>query len=190
MQQPLQITFRNMDSSPSLEAQIRRRADELEQFFGRITGCRVMVEAQHRHHHQGRLFHIRIDLTLPGSEIVVSRDPAEHHAHEDAHVAVADAFDAARRQIEDKARRMHGQTKQHEEASVGTVSSLIAEAGYGFLITAEGDEVYFHRNSVASGGFNRLAVGDKVHFVVHPGEGEKGPQASSVTLLGGRRDEG
>jgi len=104
MQQPLQITFRNMDASAAIEDDIRDKAGKLEQFCDQIMGCRVMVEALHRHHHKGHLYHLRIDLTVPGHEIVVSRDPAKHQAHEDPYVAVRDAFDAARRQLEDYVR--------------------------------------------------------------------------------------
>ena len=104
MQVPLQITFRHMDSSPALEARIRQRADELEQFFGRITSCHVTVECQHPRHQQGNLFEVRIDLNVPGREIVAGHDHGMNHAHEDAHVAVRDAFDALRRRLEDHAR--------------------------------------------------------------------------------------
>jgi ribosomal subunit interface protein len=184
MQVPLQITFRNMESSDALEERIRQRAAELEQFYDRITSCHVMVEAQHRQHRQGHLFHVRIVLAVPGAEIVVGRDPAAHHAHEDAHVAVRDAFDAARRQLADHARRFRGQVKIHAEPGVAKVASLMAEDDYGFLLTPDGEEIYFHRNSVPNDGFDRLEVGAEVRFTVHPGEGDKGPQASTVVPLG------
>jgi ribosome-associated translation inhibitor RaiA len=86
MQTPVQITFRNLDTPPAAEAKVRERVEELEQFYDRITSCRVVVEAPNRHHREGRLYHIRVDLKVPGSEIVVKRDPAEHHAHEDIYV--------------------------------------------------------------------------------------------------------
>jgi ribosome-associated translation inhibitor RaiA len=105
MQLPLQVTFRGMEPSETIEARIRQRAEELDHFHGRIMGCRVVVESAHRHHRKGRIHHIRVDLTVPGGEIVVNRDPPEHHAHEDIHVAIRDAFDAARRQLEDHLRR-------------------------------------------------------------------------------------
>jgi ribosome-associated translation inhibitor RaiA len=104
MQLPLQITFRGMAPSPAVEAQIRERAGELDRFFDRIMACRVVVEASSRRQHQGNLYHLVIDLTVPGREIAVRRDPPEHQAHEDIHVAVRDAFDAARRQLMDHAR--------------------------------------------------------------------------------------
>src|SRR5271165_6763920 len=113
MQLPLQITFRHMETSGAVAARIRERAEELARFFDRITSCRVVVECQHPRHQQGNLFRVRIDLKVPGREIVVGRDPEAHHAHEDAHVAVRDAFDAVRRLLEDYARDRRGDVKMH-----------------------------------------------------------------------------
>ena len=106
MELPLQISFRGMSKSPATETLIRERAAKLERFHDRITACRVVVEAHHRHQHKGRLYHVRIDLTVPGREIVVAREPADDHSHEDIKVAIHDAFDAARRQLEDYVRVM------------------------------------------------------------------------------------
>lgn len=104
MKLPLQISFRGMDTSPATETLIRERAEKLERFHDRITGCRVVVEAHHRHQRKGRIYHVRVDLTIPGHEIVVGRERDEDHSHEDITVAVRDAFDAARRQLEDRVR--------------------------------------------------------------------------------------
>jgi ribosomal subunit interface protein len=184
MQEPLQITFRNLDASPAVEAKIRERVEELEQIYNRITSCRVVIEESNRHQRQGRLYHIRVDLRVPGREIVVKRDPSAHHAHEDIYVAVRDCFDAVRRRLEDHARRQRGDVKAHETPGHGKIATLIAEKGYGFIDAVDGTEVYFHRNAVAGDGFNKLVVGDEVRFVVHPDEGEKGPQASTVVRSG------
>jgi ribosomal subunit interface protein len=179
----LQITFRNIDASPAVEAKVRERARELEQFFDRIVSCRVVIEAPKRRRH-GDLFHISVDLKVPGKEIVVKRDPPEHHAHEDIYVAVRDCFDAVRRQLEDHARRWRGDVKAHEVPAHGKVASLMAERDYGFIDASDGTEVYFHRNAVANGGFEKLSVGDEVRFALQPEEGEKGPQASNVVAIG------
>jgi cold shock CspA family protein len=179
----LQITFRNVDASPSVEAKVRERARELERFFDRIVSCRVVIEAPKRRRH-GDLYHIRVDLKVPGKEIVVKRDPPEHHAHEDISVAVRDCFDAVRRQLEDQVRRQRGDVKAHEVPAHGKIASLIAEGDYGFIDASDGTEVYFHRNAVANGGFEKLTVGDEVRFSLHPAEGEKGPQASAVVPVG------
>ena len=76
MQLPIQITFRNMDSSPAVEARVREEAEKLSEFYDGIMGCRVMVEIPHQHRQQGKRFHIRIDLTVPGGEIVVNHEPS------------------------------------------------------------------------------------------------------------------
>lgn len=117
MELPLQVSFRGFPSSPSIEEYVRAHATRLERFHDRIIACRVMIEAPHRHHHQGKIYHVRIDVTVPGDELVVTRDPAEHHAHEDVYVAIRDAFDAARRRLEDQARRQRGAVKAHEPSA-------------------------------------------------------------------------
>ena len=108
----VQITFRGMEVSPSVEAQVRRRADELFQFSDRITACRVVLEAAHRRHRQGMIYNVRIDLTVPGGPLVIDREPGEDHAHEDMRVAVRDAFDAARRRLQDHMQKLDGRVKQ------------------------------------------------------------------------------
>lgn len=187
MQLPLQITFRHMASSPTLEARIRRRAAELERFFDRIISCRVVVECRHRRHQQGNLFGVRIDLTVPGREIVVGRDPAARRAHEDVHVAVRDAFDAARRLLEDHARAGRGEVKLHAVPDHGRIARLLPDRDGGFILAADGNEIYFHRNSVAGGGFERLDIGDEVRFVAQHAESADGPQARTVVPLGKHR---
>ncbi len=183
MQLPLQITFRHMEPSPALEARIRQRAEELERFSDRITACRVVVECAHHRHQQGNIFEVRIDLTVPGNEIVVGREPGVNHAHEDPHVAVRDAFDAARRVLEDHTRRRRGEGKTHAVADHGRVARLLPDRDCGFIETAAG-EIYFHRNSVANDGFDKLEIGTEVRFVAQEGESPEGPQASTVVALG------
>ena len=110
MQTPVQITFRDMEPSAAVESHIREKAARLEQYYDRIMSCRVMVEAPHGHHHQGRLNQVRIDLGVPDAALVVSH---EHHhrdsAHEDVYVVIRDAFNAMQRQLEDYARKRCGQ---------------------------------------------------------------------------------
>jgi ribosomal subunit interface protein len=138
MQMPLEITFRNVPPSPALEADIREKAAKLEAFYARITSARVVVETPHRQHRQGKLFHVRIHVHVPGRELVVSRQPAAHQAYEDVYVAIRDAFDDARRQLEDYARETRGVVKTHSPSAHGRVVRLHAEDGYGFIETADG----------------------------------------------------
>jgi len=181
----VQISFRGMETSPSAEAQVRHRAEELDQFSDRLGTCRVTLEASHRRHRQGMTYNVRVDLAVPGGKVVVNRDPGEDHAHEDLHVAIRDAFDATRRRLQDHMRRLDGQMKQHEAPSIGHIVRVFAERDYGFLETEAGEEIYLHRNAVRDDGFDRLKVGDRVRYVLDPEEGDKGPQASAVVPLGG-----
>ncbi len=186
MQTPLEIVFQGMNSSFAIEERIRKEAEKLERYHSRITACRVVVEAPHRRHEKGNLFNVRVEITVPGRPpIVVRRNPAENHAHEEPYVALRDAFDSARRQLQDITRKQRGDVKLHEEAPRGTVIRLLPDEGYGFIERGDGLEVYFHRNSVIEAGFDSLAVGDEVRFAEE--EGEKGLQASTVHPTGGRR---
>ena len=115
MQTPLKMNLGTLAGSTALEALIRRKAAWLERFHDRIVSCHVTVEAPHRHHHRGRQYIAHIRLTVPGGEIVVSHD-ARGKGHEDPYVAVRDAFDAARRQLEDFARVRRGDVKAHRVA--------------------------------------------------------------------------
>jgi ribosomal subunit interface protein len=184
MQLPLQITYRHMESSPAVESRIRERVEELERFFDRIVSCRVVVECRHPRQRQGNLFRVRVDLKVPGREIVAGRDPAAHHAHEDVHVAVRDAFDAARRILEDHIRENRADVKTHAVPEHGRIERLLPDRDCGFIMSADGTEIYFHRNSVAGGLYAALEIGDEVRFVAKEGESAEGPQASTVVPLG------
>jgi ribosomal subunit interface protein len=178
MRLPLQITFRDMPPSKAIEAKIRERATKLDRFFDGIMACRVVVEAPHARHHKGKLYHVRVDLTVPNNELVVTRSHGEDHAHEDVYLAIRDAFRATQRQLEAYSRRLRGDVKAHEEAPEGRVVRVFREEGYGFIAAAAGYEVYFHKNSVVDGAFTKLDVGSGVRF--HEEPGENGPQASTV----------
>ena len=182
MQIPLQITFRNLEQSDFIEGNIREKAEKLERFADKITSCRVVVEAPHKHHHKGGIYLIKIDITLPGKEIVVKHHSDEHHAHEDVYVAIRDAFDIARRQLEDYTRQRRGEVKTHETTPHGRILELFPYQDYGTIQTADSREIYFHRNSLINESFDKLEVGMSVRFSEEMGE--NGPQASSVQIEG------
>ena len=177
MKLPLQITLRDVPQSDAIQDTIRKKAEKLNQFSDRIMSCRVLVEAPHRHQHKGVLYNVRIDLTVPGSELVVKREP-----HEDLYVAIRDAFDAARRRLQSFSRRRRGDIKHHEVPPHGTVVALDPDRDHGFLRTPDEREIYFHRNSVLNGGFEQLEGGSEVRFAEE--DGDEGPQASTVTMVG------
>jgi ribosome-associated translation inhibitor RaiA len=123
--EPIQISFRNMDVSPALEEEVRSRVAWLDPFYPGILGCRVVLEIPHRHRRRGRRLHVRIELSLPGEDVVVNHEPSPDTAarsasrksdevdsrHKDAYVVIHEAFDVARRRLEDVARRRRGDVK-------------------------------------------------------------------------------
>jgi ribosomal subunit interface protein len=104
MKLPLEITFRNVSRTDAIEQRIRSKAAKLDRFFDRITGCRVVVEAPHKSHNKGNTYHVRIELSVPGDELVVNRDPQDQE-HEDLQIALRDAFAAAQRRLRSYVRR-------------------------------------------------------------------------------------
>ena len=183
MQLPIQITFRDMEPSDAVEANIRERATRLDRFYDHIMSCRVVVESPHAHHHKGRLFQVKVDVTVPDGELTVNHGHHhKDHSHEDVYVAIRDAFAALRRQLEDYVQKRRGKTKRHEPPAHGRILSMEPDGDYGRIETPDNRVIYFHRNSVLNSGFDRLDVGSEVRFVEEPGD--SGPQASTVAPVG------
>src|SRR5437016_59406 len=138
---PTEITFRNMRHSDAIETTIRKMAAKLSKFYPVILSCRVMVETAHGNHTRGRLYHVRVDVRVPEAELVASAEPAPEHRHDDIYVAIHEAFDAVRRELEDYARRRRGQVKLREAPARGRVVKLFPRRGFGFVGTRDGGEV-------------------------------------------------
>ena len=186
MEVPAQIDFQGMHPSDAVRASITSHIAALEKRFGRITACRVVLKAPGEHHRTGGLFEVNVWLALPdGRQIAVDRTPSRDERHADPAYALNDAFKRTRRRLQDQVRRLQGAVKVHEEQPIGTITRMDAEKGFGFLQTGDGRDVYFHRNSVLDGDFDRLEIGTRVLFVEQ--QGEKGPQASTIKLLGRHR---
>lgn len=117
METPLQVTFRNIPRSEALEAKIRDRAQRLERHFDRIIGCRVAVEEVSPRRRKGNHYSVRVDVSVPGAELVAGHDRQEHHAYSDVYVALRDAFDAVDRQLKDYAQRQEGRSKTRDAAT-------------------------------------------------------------------------
>lgn len=113
MQTPLKISFKRVEPSDALREMIRERVNWLERYYNRITRCEVVVERPHRRHQQGNLYKLKILIDVPGDQLVIDHNPDERHAHEDPYTCVHDAFDHARRRLEDYARRQRHEVKHH-----------------------------------------------------------------------------
>ena len=203
MQLTPSITFRGLADTAALEAEIATRLRKLETFYHRIMNCRVLVELVQQHHANGNHYHVRIDLTVPGEEIVVSHEASlrgmaqnieagtirkasePDPERKDVHIAIRQAFDVARRRLQDFARRQRGSVKTRSLPNHGRVARLVPGDEQGYIEADDGREVYFHRNSVLRNAFDRLIVGSDVAFAEE--RGDKGPQASTVRLLHPRR---
>jgi ribosomal subunit interface protein len=175
MKQPLQIIFHGMEVSAAVEEAARTKAAHLDRFASDIMGCRVVVDLLQKHQHHGRPFGVRIDLTLPGHELVVDRVQ-----HEDVYVALREAFDNMKRQLEDVVRLRRGDEKQHPRELHGEVVRLNGPEGFGFIRTPDGDEYYFGSDNLASGRFDQLEEGTSVQFITDPVA--QRPQARRVSL--------
>ena len=182
MQTPVEIDFQDLIGTSDVRDSIEQHVAKLEQRFGRITACRLIVKGPGGHHRTGP-YDVNIKLALPdGREVNVGRTPQADERYSDLTFAINDAFKRARRQLQDQVRRLQGQVKHHEAEPLGTVRHLDSSGEFGFIEAADGHDVYFHKNSVLEGAFGRLVVGSHVSYFEEPGE--KGPQASTVKLLG------
>lgn len=181
MQKPVEIDFKGFDGSDAQMFAIQKHLAEVERRFGGIISGRVFVKAPDKHHRKGAPFEVSIRLKLPGGrEVDVSRTTGADERSASFNFALGEAFRRAERQLNDAVERMQGEVKAAVEQPVGTVTRLFDD--HGFLETADGLQVYFHRNSVVKGGFAKLVPACRVSFVEQ--QGERGPQASTVKRLG------
>ena len=179
---PLQINFRNLDTSVAAKAKILEKLDRLRRFYPSIQSCHVAIEQLHRQHHQGNHFHVRIHLKAPGHELVSGSEPDENHAYSDLYIAMRDAFDAMGRQLEDLVRHQQGHVKHHEQRPHGHITEISPDKTFGRIASVDGRWLYFHRNSLIGEDFDQLQVGTPVYYVEDLGD--EGPQASSVYPVG------
>jgi len=172
--QPVQITIRDLPNSLALEDHIRRKAEKLSQLCRKINSCRIVITIPQKHKHQGKLFCVRIDLTVPGKELAVNRK-----MDEDVYVAIRDAFLALEKRLETYECKRRGYVKKHNSSIRGFISKLFADQGYGFIQGTDGNEYYFSLSNVAHPDFGHLKLGDGVEFLGIPGS--EGAQAHRVT---------
>lgn len=182
MQVPLEVTYRDVEKTEALETLVREKVAKLEQVCDRLNSCRVAIEKIHDRPSSGSPYRVRIDMTVPGQELVAESNPGEGVQYIEVQPVIRDAFDAARRQLKEISERQRNRVKTHEAQDMtAIVAKIFRDEGYGFIKTFDDREVYFHRNSVLHDDFDRLEVGTGVHFFLE--DGEEGPQASTVKIV-------
>jgi cold shock CspA family protein/ribosome-associated translation inhibitor RaiA len=188
LQVPLEIAFHNIESSAWAEQEIRARVADLEKLYDRLTSCRVRIDQRAKDRSGTIPPVVHIELGIPGrSDLVVSHEPdhlLRKYRHPDLHKAINEAFRIAARQLVDLKGQRDGRSKDaHHDAgnqSLGQVAEITPEQDFGFLMTKEGGLLYFHRNSLLNGDFDRLERGDEVHY--NEDMGDTGPIATKVRV--------
>jgi cold shock CspA family protein/ribosome-associated translation inhibitor RaiA len=183
MQVPLNVTFRNVRKDAAIENLIQKQSAKLERVCDYIVSCRLAVEKPQEHQKSGNSFRVRIDVTVPPEhELVVIREAGEGDLHEQLPTVIRDAFGAMRRRLKKLVEKQRGDVKSHPAQEVGgLVVRLFREQGYGFIQSSNGQEIYFHKNSLPANDFDRLEIGTGVQW--HEEQGDKGPQASTVRII-------
>jgi ribosomal subunit interface protein len=183
MQITPEIIFHDVDRSEWIENYIVERLARLERFAGGITRCHVTLAQEVASHTKGNRYSVMVEVRVPPQhDLAVKKQKEIRDMPNQLPALINLAFGAIERQLKKTAALRRGDEKTHDGQPHGLVEKLFEE-GYGF-IRAAGDnrQVYFHRNSVLHGDFERLAVGTEVRF--SPEEGDDGPQASSVQVVG------
>ncbi|WP_119299801.1 HPF/RaiA family ribosome-associated protein [Dongia deserti] len=190
MQRPLEIAFKDLDSSDFVRNLVEERVDRLERFHPHIIGCRVVIEATHRSaegHHPP--LGISVEVDVANRPRIVAKDSEAQRSMKGDHLAAINrAFEAVERQLENLSDRQRGEVKFHENArQTGSIVRLFPEQGYGFIEIGGGPELYFTRNAMVDGNFDELKVGTMVQVTQAISEGPMGPQASSVGIVSAQR---
>lgn len=186
MQVALEITYRDVEKSDAIETLIHEKVAKLERLCDYISNCQIAVEKIHDRPSHGSPYRVRIDMTVPpGHELVADVNPSEPNQHVKLDAVIRDAFSTAERQLKELIRRQResdkAQTNDSAQDTMALVTKLFREQDYGFLKTLDGQDVYFHRNSVLHGDFDRLEIGTGVRFVAQ--EDDQGLRASTVQIV-------
>jgi len=190
MQKPVEIAFRNIESSEAAEAAIRDHVARLERMYGRMTTCRVRVDQRNQNANESIPPVVHIDISVPGHKDIVVAHEADHLQRKyqlpDLRNAINEAFRIAERRLGKYKDKLtdHGVAERGHEASHefrGQVAELTPAKDFGYILTKEGGLLYFHRNSLLSGEFDGLRRGDEVSYVEQAGD--TGPIASKVRVL-------
>lgn len=177
MQIEPEVSFRNVRRTDALDREILEGIEKLGTVHDRITSVRMALEDQRGTGIQDHLYRVRIEITIPGGEVVVKETPGEG-PHPPLTQVLNKAFDAARRKLKETRMQRRGQVKNHTPRGVGRVTQIFPRQEYGFIEDDRGREIYFHKNAVSRNGWDDLDTQHPVEFEEE--QGDKGPQAMVV----------
>lgn len=181
--QTLEIIFQNVEETEEIKSLIRQRASKLNQVFKGITSCHVTVERLGEQQESGSNYHVRIELDVLGTHLVILKESARQGKADLLNKVVQGAFNVAHRQLEDYVKKQREERRKiPEKRNMATVVKLFRDDGYGFVKTAEGREIFFNRKSVLYDEFDHLEIGSAVLYEEE--EGEKGIQARKIEIIG------
>lgn len=184
MDVPPEVAFRGLEPTDALKARILEGIEDLEEVYDRLVSCRVMVEDTTAARHSGKLYRVRLEISVPNQTVVVDRTPKQADDVRDVYQAVKHAFDIARRKLDELKHKQRRDVKTTELPPHGRVIKLFrGDTGtrYGFVLSGDGREIYFHENAVVDAEYDDLEVGTEVQYTER--RGDEGPQASAVTPL-------
>lgn len=184
MNVPIEISYRHVNKTDQTENLIREKAQKLHRICSYLSSCRVAVEREHMKQGTGDVFRVRVDLTVPpGHELTASKHSDAHNRHINLHATIRKAFEAVERSLKELVEEQRGEEKIHPDQQVtGVVKVVYPEDDYGFIRTVEGQDIYFHRNSLINADLDEITEGTGVHFESELGE--EGLQATTVRVIG------
>lgn len=182
MQSPPNITYRNLSPSTAVDDHINRRLEELEKYHPRIVGCDVVIEAPQKPKRNARDFEVRLTVRVPGPDIHITQHVGQSGAIEDINLAIHKAFDSARRKLKEQKREMsRHEVKAHPPVMHGRIVRMFEGEGYGYVLADDGHEVFFNRESLVSGDWEKLKVDGKIRF--REMNGEMGLYAANISPI-------
>jgi cold shock CspA family protein/ribosome-associated translation inhibitor RaiA len=181
MQVAPSIKFHGIERSRWVENYMAGRLRRLERYAEGVTSCHVTLSREQASQNKGNRYSVMVEVRIPPNhDLAVKKQKIVHAMHTQLPALINLAFGAIEKQLKKTAQLRRADVKTHNGEPRGLVEKLNPE-GYGFIRSFYNQEVYFHRNSVLHGDFERLSVGTEVRF--EPEEGDEGLQASSVQIV-------
>lgn len=180
MQKPPTIIYRNTDRSGVIDGVVYGQVEKLESICDQIIDRKVVIETMEVPGRDHPLVQVDVEISVPGKKETLTYKPRESHAHEDIFIALNDVFDDMQRQLQEYMQHTESKTRKSKALMTGVVCEIFPEMNYGKIMTSDGHEVYFHRDSVEGDTFTTLKPDSVVQFKEITGL--LGRQASMVKI--------